>query len=194
MDICPKIVIIAGPNGAGKSTIAPVLLRDELDLRLYVNADQIAARLSGFVPELMAMKAGKDMIKTLRDHEGNKKSFALETTLAGKSHAKFIAKLKDSGYRINLLFIWLQTPELAVQRVRRRVEALGHSIPEEVIRRRYVRGVQNFFSVYQPLADEWGVYDNSAFGDPKLVASGKVAAEPQVFAADIWKAFCEVAQ
>jgi predicted ABC-type ATPase len=188
----PQIVIIAGPNGAGKTTLGPRLYRDELNLRLYVNADLIAANLSNYQPEAMALKAGRETIQRMRALAERGESFVFETTLAGLSHMRRLIELKRSGYQVNLMFIWLQSPELAVQRVLQRVEAGGHYIPEAVIQRRYSNGVRNFLSHYRPLADEWGVYDNSAYGDPKLVADGRGIAELQVFEPNLWAAFCEV--
>lgn len=189
----PQIIILAGPNGAGKSTLAPVLLRDTLGLLEFVNADTIAAGLSGFQPERAAVEAGRIMLKRLHELAARKLSFAFETTLATRSYAGWLARLKQDGYHMGLLFVWLQSPELTVQRVRQRVLAGGHSIPEEIVRRRYDKGVKNFFSLYQPLVDEWGVYDNSAIGAPRLLASGKAATQ-QIYAPELWAGFCEVAK
>src|SRR5262245_16088588 len=113
----PQIIVLAGPNGAGKSTLAPILLRDELGLLEFVNADTIAVGLSGVQPEAAAFEAGRIMLKRLHELAVRKLSFALETTLATRSYAGWLAGLKQDGYRISLLFVWLQSHELAVQRV-----------------------------------------------------------------------------
>lgn len=188
-----QIIIIAGPNGAGKTTLAPHLLRDRLGLLEYVNADTIAQGLSAFQPEQAAFEAGRIMLKRLRELAGQRKSFAFETTLATRSYAGWLDELRRDGWRVNLIFIWLNNPELAVERVRQRVASGGHNIPEESIRRRYSRGVENFFSLYQPLADSWSVYDNSALPNPVLVASGQGQNE-NIFADEMWLKFREVAK
>lgn len=188
-----QVIIIAGPNGAGKTELAPHLLRDWLGLLDYVNADTIAQGLSAFQSEQAAFEAGRIMLKRLRELAGQRKSFAFETTLATRSYAAWLEKLRRDGYRVNLMFVWLNNPELAIERVRRRVASGGHDIPEEAIRRRYRKGIKNFFSLYQPLADSWAVYDNSAFHNPVLIASGKKDIE-SVVDSDLWQRFREVAK
>lgn len=189
----PQLIIIAGPNGAGKTSLAPHLLRDWLGLLEYVNADTIAQGLSAFQPEGAAFEAGRVMLKRLRELAGQRKSFAFETTLATRSYARWLSDLRGSGWRVNLIFIWLNNPELAVERVRQRVTSGGHNIPEETIRRRYRRGIENFFSLYQPLADSWSVYDNSISPTPDLIASGRERNE-NIFDNQSWLKFQEVAK
>jgi predicted ABC-type ATPase len=188
----PQVVIIAGPNGAGKSTLAPFLLRDTLDLREYVNADPIALGLSGFDPGSVAFKAGRVMMNRLHYLAEQKKSFAFETTLATLSYAGWIEKLRRQGYNFQLIFLFLQTPELAVRRVRERAQSGGHDVPEAVVIRRYDRGLDNFRLIYQPLADVWSVYDNSSSSEPTLIALGGRDRTPQVFQSDAWKTFSEI--
>lgn len=98
------------------------------------------------------------------------------------------------GYRMSLLFVWLNSPELAIERVEARVAAGGHDIPEATIRRRYCSGLRNFFNLYQSLASAWGVYDNSEPGAPVLIARGKGADEQVILQVDRWTRFCEAAQ
>jgi predicted ABC-type ATPase len=150
-----QIIIIAGPNGAGKTTLAPLLLRDWLGLMEFVNADTIASGLSAFDPEKAAMEAGRVMIRRLRELAARRDNFAFETTLVTRSYAPWLNRLVSEGYRISLLFIRLDSPELAIERVRARVASGGHDIPEETVRRRYLSGVRNFFSLYQSLADSF---------------------------------------
>lgn len=140
----PQVVMIAGPNGAGKSTLAPFLLRDSLDLQDYVNADPIALGLSGFNPASVAFKAGRVMMNRLHDLARHGKSFAFETTLATRSYAAWIEGLRREGYNFQLIFLWLRSPKLAVQRVHERVLAGGHDVSESVVIRRYARGLKNF--------------------------------------------------
>ena len=110
----------------------------------------------------------------MEDLEAARADIAVETTLASRSLAPRIARLKQSGYRFQLLFMWLPNPEIAVSRVAERVRRGGHHIPEEVIRRRYVGGLHNFFERYQPMADSWRLYNNESLPKPRLIASGSL--------------------
>jgi predicted ABC-type ATPase len=194
MSETPRIIIIAGPNGAGKSTLAPFLLRDEFGLLEFVNADALAVGLSAFNPEAAAIEAGRIMLKRLRELAAQSASFAFETTLATRSFAVWLRQLGQTGYHISLLYVWLDSPELAIERVQQRVAQGGHNVPETTIRRRYRKGLQNFFALYQSLADEWGVYDNSAEGQPLLIASGKQQASLMILETQLWARFCEAAK
>ena len=157
----PVVVVIGGPNGAGKTTAAGTLLPEGVSIRNFVNADAIAQGLSAFEPETAAFKAGRLMLERLRELAGERRDFAFETTLASRSFAPFLGSLKASGYEVLVYYVWLRSSELAVQRVAERVRRGGHHIPADVIRRRYARGVENFFSLYRPLADRWVLCDNS---------------------------------
>lgn len=168
----PLAIVLGGCNGAGKSTSAPGLLRDFLNVTEFVNADTIATGLSGFHPEGVALAAGEVMLRRLQSLEESRTSFACETTLAGRSIAARLRNLGLAGYVSHLIFLWLPSVDLAVARVKARVEAGGHSIPEETIRRRYYRGIHNFFRLYRPIVDAWRVYNNSRIGEPRLIASG----------------------
>jgi predicted ABC-type ATPase len=118
----PNIIVIAGPNGAGKSTTAPVLLKETFATTEFVNADVIAQGLSGFAPENVALEAGRVMLGHLHHLASERKSFAFETTLASRSFAPWIRKEKDKGYRFILIFLYLHSADLAVQRVKERVQ------------------------------------------------------------------------
>ncbi len=190
----PRVVVIAGPNGAGKSTLAPALLRDGLGLLDFINADTLAAGLSAFAPERAALEAGRLMLKRMRDLAARRASFAFETTLATRSYARWLSELRAEGYQAHLVFIWLSSPELAVARARERVRDGGHDIPEEVIRRRYDKGLRNFLTLYRPLANTWAVYDNSLRRKPVLVASGRGAAVSDVYRPEQWAQISEAAQ
>lgn len=168
----PQVVIIAGPNGAGKSTLAPFLLRDTFGLLEFVNADTISAGLSAFNVQSVALNAGRVMLTRLRELAANQQNFAFESTLASRSYAPWISRLTEAGYEFHLLFLWLNNAELAIQRVAERVRNGGHQVSEEVIRRRYNRGLDNLFELYLPLAKTWALYDNSGAASPLLIASG----------------------
>ena|SRR5437879_1959214 len=188
-DETPQVIIIAGPNGAGKTTLAPFLLRDELGVLEYVNADPIALGLSGFNPASVSFEAGRVMLRRLHELAAQRKTFAFESTLAAKSYARWVKHLRDDNYAFQLMFLWLRSPELAVQRVRERVRAGGHDVPQDVILRRYAAGIRNFWQFYQPLADSWAVYDNSNSPEPVAVASGERGGWTSVHNQESWNVF-----
>ncbi len=190
----PQVIIIAGPNGAGKTTLAPFLLRDELKLREYVNADPIALGLSAFDPGSVALQAGRVMLKRLLELADQRRTFAFESTLAARHYVGWIRRLRTEGYSFQLMFLWLQSAELAVQRVRERVKSGGHGVAEEVIRRRYRAGLRSFWDFYQPLADTWAVYDNSVTPGPLLLATGSQRDTWSVLEPTLWEDFRSVGQ
>jgi predicted ABC-type ATPase len=185
-DRAPIVAVIAGPNGAGKSTTAPGLLAGVLGITEFVNADVIAQGLSAFDPEGAAIDAGRVMLTRLKALATSRANFAFETTLASRTFAPWIARLCDSGYEFHLVFLYLPSPEMALERVADRVRAGGHHVPGEVVRRRYVGGIRNFFRLYRPLAKRWRFYDNSDRTGPRLIASGVRADEQQVADAATW--------
>jgi len=158
----PDVIVIAGPNGAGKSTLAPALLRDTLGILEFVNADTIAEGLSAFAPEDASFDAGRVMLGRLHELAEAGKDFAFETTLASRFYANWLKELRAKGYRVSLIFLWLENAELAVERVKERVRIGGHDIPEETIRRRYDRGLRNLFDLYVPVTGAWRVRDTSS--------------------------------
>jgi len=166
-----KVIIIAGPNGAGKTTFAAEFLPNEANCPNFVNADLIAAGLSLFAPTTAAFKAGRLMSSEIRDHVRGEESFAFETTLSGRHYAQLIRQWQLLGYHVKLLFLKLESPELAIARVRYRVRGGGHNVPEPVIRRRFKAGLRNLEIIYKPLVDEWAIYDNSGL-TPSLLDEG----------------------
>lgn len=183
----PSIVILAGPNGAGKSTVAPALLRGALAVNEFVNADVIASGLSAFDPDSAAIAAGRVMLARLGELARQRESFAFETTLASRSFAPWLRDLRASGYAVHLFFLWLSSPDLAVQRVADRVRSGGHDVPADTIRRRYRAGVRNLFSLYQPIVTTWAVYDCSGLKS-QLVAEGLESAPLKVYDRKVWAA------
>ncbi len=182
--------MIGGPNGAGKTTSAMALMPELLDCEEYVNADAIAKGISPFRPESVAIEAGRLMLGRIKELVGRKKDFAFETTLASRSFASACEVWRAQSYEISLLFIWLSSPELAVERVRSRVSAGGHPIDEAVIVRRYWKGLKNLVSLYLPLADKWSVFDNSG-SEPVLVAERSFSADLIVYDEDVWTGILE---
>lgn len=182
----PSVIALAGPNGAGKSTAGPALLRGALGVTDLVNADVIAQGLSAFEPEGVALTAGKVMLTRLRELAARRATFAFETTLAGRTYARWLAGLKESGYEVHIVFLWLPTVELAIRRVSDRVRRGGHGIPEETIRRRYNSGLRNFFGPYRALASTWRFYDNSSSKSPVLLARGQGTALDECLQEERW--------
>ncbi len=182
----PELVVLAGPNGAGKSTLAPWLLRDRWGIQDFVNADEIAKGLSGFQPESVAMQAGRLMWERLEELVASRKSFAFETTLASRTYAPWIVKRRAEGFRARLVFIWLPSPEEAIDRVTDRVRLGGHHIPDDVIRRRYAGGLRNLFELYLPLMDRWSVLDGTKGAIWRVIARGKAGHPPQILNASTW--------
>ncbi|MDQ6756372.1 MAG: zeta toxin family protein [Bacteroidota bacterium] len=179
----PSIYIIAGCNGAGKTTAAYNLLPEVFKTIEFVNADEIARGLSPLNPEGVAFHAARIMLERLEDLKEKKKNFAFETTLSGLTYLKFIRAAKLKEYNITLFFIWLNNAKLAKERVAARVSKGGHNIPENVIERRYAKGVNNF-SKYFSLADDWYIYDNSGT-EYTLVAKG-IAGQADIFNFDVY--------
>lgn len=157
----PNLYVIAGPNGAGKTTTAQKFLPDELHIVEFVNADNIAKGLSPFNPEGVAFEAGRIMLKRIKDLALQKIDFAFETTLSTVSYVNFLRTCKNEGYDIILIFVWLSSPKLAIERVAFRVSMGGHSIPIEIIERRYYKGLHNLQKYFLPLSTDWIIVDNS---------------------------------
>lgn len=152
-EIPPEIFVLGGPNGAGKTTTAQVLLPESLNVQHFVNADLIAKGLSPFNPEATAIVSGRLMLERVHGLRNRRETFAFETTLASRSWVPFLRESRVMGYLVHVIYIWLRSPELAIARVEERVKNGGHDIPPKTIGRRYARGLINFFSLYQPLAD-----------------------------------------
>jgi len=186
-DAKPLVVVLAGPNGAGKSTSAERLLRGALAVEEFVNADTIAQGLSAYRPEEAAIAAGRVMLERLRYLAKERRDFAFETTLAGRGHARWLQKLRSSGYRTHLIFLSLPGADLAVARVVERVRQGGHDVPESVVRRRFASGLSNLFVLYRDIVDSWQVYDNADLAGPRLVASRAGRSIPVVVDAETWK-------
>jgi predicted ABC-type ATPase len=165
--------------------MSEALFVEESGVPHYVNADLIAKGLSAFRSEDMALEAGRVMLDHLKKLAAQRASFAFETTLATRSFAPWVQELQRGGYYFRLIYLWLPSPEMAVQRVRDRVLNGGHNIPEDTIRRRYQRGVNNFFGLYQPIADSWKFYNNSNPRNPTLLAEGNGTIE-KVIDAETW--------
>ncbi len=155
------LYIIAGPNGAGKTTASYTILPKILNCKEFVNADEIAKGISPFNPDSVSIQAGKLMLKRIKELLDQGETFAFETTLSSKSFVIFIQEAKRKNYEVILLFLMLDSAELAIERVAVRVNEGGHNIPKRVIIRRYQRGLTNFFNLYMNIVDKWFFVNNS---------------------------------
>jgi predicted ABC-type ATPase len=156
-----KLYIIAGCNGAGKTTASFTILPEILDCKEFVNADEIAKGISPFQPEKATFEAGRLMLQRIKKMLEAGESFAFETTLSTRSYVRFIERAKLLDYEVTCLFLWLDSEDLAVSRVENRVKEGGHNIPVDIIRRRYKRGLKNFFNLFLPKVDNWLFVNNS---------------------------------
>ena len=155
------LYIIAGCNGAGKTTASMTILPKTLLVREFVNADEIAKGLSPFNPEGVAIEAGRLMLERIDSLIRRGESFSIETTLATRSYINLVRRAHAEGYQVHLIYFWLKSPELAMQRVAERVAHGGHNIPQDVIIRRYSAGISNLFNLFMNEVDSWMIYDNS---------------------------------
>lgn len=163
------VYIIAGPNGSGKTTFAKMFLPDYVKCSNFVNADLIAQGLAPFKPRAAVLKAGKLVLQQIHEYANRGVDFSFETTLPGKSCKSLLTELKAKSYALHLFFLWIPSPELAIARIKDRVAEGGHHVPAEDVRRRFVRGISNFFTLYEPLLDSWTLFDNSK-AKPVLIA------------------------
>ncbi|MDA8378683.1 MAG: zeta toxin family protein [Planctomycetia bacterium] len=156
-----RVVIIAGPNGAGKTTFAREFLLREAQCPDFINADLIAQGLSPLVPEAAAIEAARIMLERMDKLAAVGKSFAFETTLAGRTYVHRIREWQAAGYAVKIVFLRLPSVELALHRVKSRVMQGGHDVPAGVVRARFTAGWKNFLEIYRPLVEEWIIYDCS---------------------------------
>lgn len=184
----PNLFVIGGCNGAGKTTASLNILPVILDCKEFVNADTIAYGLNPLNPASVAFEAGKIFLNRINELIGERKDFAVESTLASKSLAEIIQKAKEHDYKINLILFWLQNYDIAIQRVSERVKLGGHNIPEEVIIRRYYRGINNFFEIYSKISDYWIVIDNT-FDVSENIAQGEKEQAVKIINKNKWEQF-----
>lgn len=181
----PTLYIIAGPNGAGKTTAATFLLPEVFQTDIFINANIIAAQLNPQHPEAVAFKAGRIMLEKIQETLKSKQTFAIETTLATKSYLNLVSQAQLLGYEVVLLFFYLPSAEMAKERVKLRVSKGGHNIPPDVIERRYVAGLANFFD-YILKVDRWRIYKNDQT-PPELIAEGEKETVAKIYNFELWE-------
>lgn len=168
----PNLYIISGCNGSGKTTSSFTVLPEMLNCDIFINADEIARGLSPLNPKLSSIEAGRLMLKKIKSYIPLQKDFAIETTLSSRIFRNTILESRRSNYRITLVFFWLNSLELAYERVENRVIEGGHHVPRNVIARRYYAGIRNLFNIYIPICDYWMIFDNSQKMSSELIAEG----------------------
>lgn len=166
------LYIIAGCNGAGKTTASMTILPQSLLVKEFVNADEIAKGLSPFNPEGVAIEAGRLMLERIQYLLNKGESFSIETTLSTRSYVRLVRKAHELGYVVHLIYFWLNSPELATDRVAERVSKGGHNIPRDVIFRRYNKGICNLFKLFMKEVDIWAIYDNSEYKRERIAFGG----------------------
>jgi len=179
-----NIYIIAGCNGAGKTTASFTILPEIINCKEFINADEIAKGLSPFQPEKVAIESGRIMLNRINELLSKNRSFAFETTLSTKSYKNKLIEAQEKGYVVTLIFFWLQSIELAKERIKVRVAEGGHNIEPDVIERRYIKGIKNLFDIYLPLVDGALIFDNSE-GKPSLLA--RKNSDEQLYILDSFK-------
>ena len=180
-----QLYIIAGCNGAGKTTASFTILPEVLDCKEFINADEIAKGLSPFQPESVAMQAGRIMLARMDELLQKGETFAFETTLATKSYKQKIEWAQANGYEVTLLFFWLDSPNIAKERVAQRVAEGGHNIPLETIERRYYNGIANLFTIYIDMVDICYIFDNSE-GERTPIAKKYKGGKEIIYNADLY--------
>ena len=167
----PRCIVIAGPNGAGKTTFAREYLPKDAGVIHFVNADLLAAGLSPLRPESAVLAAGRWFLMELDRLAKARLGFAFESTLSGLTYIGRLKRWKAAGYRIEIIYLRLATPQLALRRIAARVKQGGHDVPRADVLRRFDRGWKNFVTAYRLQADAWTVYDNSGDSPKRLEQS-----------------------
>ena len=167
----PRCILIAGPNGAGKTTFAQEFLPKYAGVIHFVNADLIAGGRSPFQPSIAAIRAGRLLLAEIDRLASSRADFALESTLSGLGRVSRLKHWKQEAYRLEIIYLTLLSPEVALRRISVRVQQGGHGIPEADVVRGFHRSWKNFYEIYKQIADAWMVYDNS--GDkPQFIEQG----------------------
>jgi predicted ABC-type ATPase len=167
----PTIYLIAGCNGSGKTTFAKEFLPNEVKCLRFLNADEMARGLSPLKPSAGAVQAARLLLAQIDKCLSNCETFALESTLSGKTYIRLFKRAREMGFEIELHYLWLSSPAQAIARVRQRVQQGGHHVPAADIRRRFKRSLVLFLEEYLPLASRWAVWDTRCMPPARIAVS-----------------------
>ena len=163
----PKtLYLIAGANGCGKTTLTKELLKSDKEL-VWLNSDEIAEAMN----DELGITSGRVLMIQLNDALAKKQSVVLESTISGKYHEGVIEKFQKAKYEVIFVYVFLDSLEQNLARIKQRVELGGHNVPEDAVKRRFYRSVKNFWSVCK-LVDKWELYYNGE-NNYELIARGK---------------------
>jgi predicted ABC-type ATPase len=165
-----ELIVVAGPNGAGKSTFVARFLKERSCP--YHCADSIATEFSQLDPVSQQVAAGREFMRRIEDQLSRDEDFVIETTLSGRTLRNYLAAARSAGFGVVIYFVYLDSPDTCVARVRQRVRRGGHNVPVADIRRRFSRSLANFWQLYREIADYWYIVYNSS-GELKWIASGE---------------------
>jgi predicted ABC-type ATPase len=154
-----ELIIVGGPNGSGKSTFARGYLQTHN--MHYLCADDIAREINPEDMSSVRVLAGREFFRKLDNYRVEKQSLIIESTLSGVYLNKLISGFKNDGYEIILVYVFLYSPKVCIERIKERVLKGGHFVPDKDVVRRYYRSKENFWNNYKNLADKWFLVYNS---------------------------------
>ena len=157
----PDCFIIAGSNGSGKTTFAREFLPNYAGCTNFINPDLIASGISPFKPENAVISSGRIVLQQIYENSLSGRSFSIETTLSGRTYFNVFSDLKTRGYQLHMFYLWIPTPDMAIRRIKQRVENGGHDVPSKDVLRRFDRTLSNLFNIYLPIIDSLKFFDNS---------------------------------